>query len=111
MGARVPFSNGNAKAELNEEGKRHQICVRISSRPVLMWKMWRARQLWRMRSHETLDSCGCGHAFHIIHPLCIGKFALPVGDVGNRGSVLEGEAGFSKTPDLHNRDLENHAGR
>ena len=67
----------------------------------LLWKVWRACQLWRIGSRETLDSCRCGHAFHIIHFLSIGKSDLPVGDVGNRGSVCEGKARFSKTPDPH----------
>ncbi len=63
------------------------------------------------RSRETLDSCGCGHAFHIIHPLCTGNLRCLWETWETGGVCLKREAGFSKTPDLHNRDLENRAGR
>jgi hypothetical protein len=75
-----------------------------------LWKVWRARLLWMTGLRESLDSCGYGRALHTIQQVCTGRIAMPVGDVGNRGRVIEAISGFCKTPDTHNRDLENRAG-
>jgi len=75
-----------------------------------LWKVWRACLLWRKCAHEPLDSCGCERAFHINPLVCTGGTATSVGAVGKRGSVIETRSWFSKTPDLHNLDLDNRAG-
>jgi hypothetical protein len=58
---------------------------------------------------EALVYRGDGRAFHIIHLLCTGFFALPVGVVGNQGGLPEVADRFSNPPELHRRILENSA--
>lgn len=56
---------------------------------------------------ETLAWHGDGRGFHIMQMLFTGVSRLPVGSVGNNGRLRRVQGGFSKTPELHSRDLEN----
>jgi len=72
-----------------------------------MWKVWKSLLLWTTGLFDLLISCACGPAFHTSLILYTGPFRPPVGRVGNRGHSRLPVAPFSKSPEMHNRNLEN----
>ena len=69
--------------------------------------LWKSRLLWMTWLRQPLAQHGDGRGFHKTHRLFTGVQEPPVGDVGNRGPFRLVQSRFSKTPELHSRDLEN----
>ena len=102
------FGNGNHNScHLLREFIRqtHRLPPLTTSRKCL----FNLRPLWMLCTFQVLISCQLERAFHIIRLLCTAYFAPPVGEVGNTGRHRPQHTSFSKTPEFHNRNLENRA--
>jgi hypothetical protein len=66
-----------------------------------------SRLLWTSHPRQLLSTHTSGIAFHINRRQSTPLWRAAVGVVGNRGTVSPLPALFSKSPQIHTRDLEN----
>ena len=66
-----------------------------------------AERLWRRGTREVVAGRGDGRALHKTHGVCTRVLRWGVEEVGNWGGVKAVEGGFSNSPEMHRRDLEN----
>lgn len=72
-----------------------------------MWKLWKARLLWRTRLFYFYDNRQVDRSSHTGRRVYTALWKAAVGSVGNGGRIEEVRCGFPNSPDSHSRVLEN----